>query len=800
MQQEDNIHKSKIPSKSEVLKYLKEKGGVLDKFTMKTAFGIKSKPDRDAVRKILDQLASEGLYKAPKTFKKPSEETKLREAAKREAFSKRVHDADSRETAQNEMLSKREAFPKKDKPWEKPKKEYGKRDARPEKSMPDKKPNFFLFKIQGLDVDGDLLASIEDHPRNPNFFKGSKLGDILAIVSPKSALLKLKDLKPGDTIWGTLDKAKNGRHYMNPERLQEQVVAKMIGRLEEVDGAVVFIGSSRNTKGEWAVVGSRNTITPFLSQMVLVESISRIPKKVRIIEAVAPKEDISLLSAHLHDLPIEFSKEALKEANTQALPSLQGRDDIRSLSLVTIDGKDSRDFDDAVWAEPTEDGGWHIIVAIADVAYYVRPDSALDRDALLRCTSTYFPDRVFPMLPEALSNGLCSLNPNEDRGCLAVHIWIDAEGNKKEHTFFRALMKSAHRLTYDQVESFMLDPDSTPKDLANILIPLKGAFEALLKAREARQVLELEVLEPSIILDAAGKVVDVTPAPRLNSHKLIEEFMVAANIAAAETLEKKGLPCLYRIHEMPSYERAADLKDMLKSFHIDFKGALKSPRDFNALLRQVRGEPFESLIHEMVLRSQSQAMYSPKNIGHFGLNLTHYAHFTSPIRRYADLLVHRALIRTMENQEGALPKNHHQHFTEWGQQISAYERRSVDAERDAKDRYVTQFFAGKIGETFDAYINGITVAGMFITIKGHTFGGLVPMRLMDDDYYFFKEHPNRLEGRSTGKIYNFGDSVRVILTEADQDKGRMTFKLEPSDDTEMSKPPRRPTGPKRPRY
>lgn len=793
--QEDNNHKSKIPSKSEILKYLKEKGGILDKFTMKTAFGIKSKPDREAVRRILDQLAAEGLYKTPKVYKKPEEKTLLKRAAKYESFSKR-HKMSEEEAQSSELMSKQDMLSKKQLKKSYGRKELSKKENHAEGLIRDSKSNFMVFKVQGLDVAGDLLASIEPHPKNPKFFKGRKVEDILAIISPKSPILKLKDLKTGDTFWGDLDKAKNGRYYVMPTRLQEQEIAKMIGKIEQDGSTFIFVPSSRQHKGEWAVVGSRNTILPFLSKTVLVESISRIPKKVRIIEAMGTKEDISLLSAHLHSLPTEFSKEALKEAAFQQIPPLDGRDDVRGLPLITIDGKDSRDFDDAVWAEPASDGGWHIIVAIADVAYYVRPDSALDRDALLRCTSTYFPDQVFPMLPEALSNGLCSLNPNEDRGCLGVHIWIDQDGNKKEHKFFRGLMRSAHRLTYDQVESFMLDSTSTPADLAKILTPLKGAFESLLKAREARQVLELEVLEPSIILDASGKVVDVAPAPRLTSHKLIEEFMVSANIAAAETLEKKGLPCLYRIHEMPSYERAMELKDLIKSFGVDFKGPLKSPRDFNKLLRQVRGEPFEFLVHEMVLRSQSQAFYSPKNIGHFGLNLTHYAHFTSPIRRYADLLVHRALIRTLERQEGVLPKSHHQHFTEWGQQISAFERRSVDAERDAKDRYVAQFFAGKIGETFDAYINGITVAGMFITIKGYTFGGLVPMRLMDDDYYYFKERPNRLEGRSTGKVYNFGDQVKVTLIEADQDKGRMTFSLA-SSGPHVEKPSRRSTTPRK---
>ncbi len=371
---------------------------------------------------------------------------------------------------------------------------------------------------------------------------------------------------------------------------------------------------------------------------------------------------ISLIAIHAHEIPQEFPVDVVREADDAKPATLAGREDWRDVPLLTIDPPDAKDHDDAVHAEPDSDpgnkGGYIVNVAIADVAFYVRPNSPLDREALKRGNSVYFPDRVVPMLPERISNDLCSLKPGEPRGALAVRMVIASDGSKRSHTFHRVLMRSAAKLSYAQAQAAIDGrPDDTTAPLLDpILKPLYAAYALVKRARDQREPLDLDLPERKILLKADGTVDRVVTPERLDAHRLIEEFMILANVAAAETLEKKALPLIYRVHDEPTIEKVHNLQEFLKTLDIPFAkaGALR-PALFNRVLAQVEGHDSEPLVNEVVLRSQAQAEYSADNYGHFGLNLRRYAHFTSPIRRYADLIVHRALVRALGLGEGALP-------------------------------------------------------------------------------------------------------------------------------------------------
>jgi ribonuclease R len=450
-----------------------------------------------------------------------------------------------------------------------------------------------------------------------------------------------------------------------------------------------------------------------------------------------------------------------------------GREDLRAESLVTIDGEDARDFDDAVFAEP-DGNGFRLIVAIADVAWYVRPGSALDRAARARGNSVYFPDRVVPMLPEALSNGWCSLLPKEDRGCLFVEMRIDKTGRKLSHRFGRGLMRSAARLTYEQVQH-AIDAN------AGLIVdprPLYAAFRALLGARIARGTLDLDLPERKVALSPTGEVVSVTPRPRLDSHRLIEEFMVLANVAAAEELERLAQPTVYRVHAPPTDEKLAALRGFLNGIGISLPpGNQIHPRDLDQVLRKAAGTPEALLVNEVMLRSQSQAAYSPDNIGHFGLALTRYAHFTSPIRRYADLLVHRGLITGLRLGPGGLGNGEAALLPDTAAHITATERRAALAERDAVDRYLAAFMADKIGERFTARISGVTRFGLFVTVPGSGATGIVPMSALPDDYWHHDEMEQTLTGSRTRQVFRLAQDVDVRLAEANPVTGGLVFQI-----------------------
>jgi len=503
----------------------------------------------------------------------------------------------------------------------------------------------------------------------------------------------------------------------------------------------------------------------------------------RVGQAAGPKA-ISLIAIQTHELPVEFAREAIEEAEAAKPVALGKRTDLRDVPLVTIDGADARDFDDAVWAE-REGDGWHLVVAIADVAHYVRPGSALDADAYKRGNSAYFPDRVVPMLPEALSNDLCSLRPDEDRACMAAHLYLDAKGNLEKHRFVRGLMRSRARLTYEQVQAARDgEPDGTTKPLLDdVIAPLYGAYAALAAARRARHALEIDLPERKIELDDAGNVAAVVPRRRLDSHKLIEEFMITANVAAAQALEERRMPCMYRVHDQPDAAKLEALREVLEGFGFSLpKGQVVLPKTFNHILEKTKDSPAARMVNELVLRAQSQAEYSPDNIGHFGLALTRYAHFTSPIRRYADLMVHRSLIGGFGLGEGGLAREDGKRFGPIGEHISKTERTAQAAERDASDRYLAAFLADRVGETFEGAVNGVTRFGLFVTLDDTGADGLIPIRTLGADYYRHDEHAHALIGERTGERFVLGQRVEVKLKEADPMSGSLLLELMGAED------------------
>ena len=502
------------------------------------------------------------------------------------------------------------------------------------------------------------------------------------------------------------------------------------------------------------------------------------PPRLRVVERLGPPEAagaISLISIASFDIPHEFPEEALAEAAAAKPADAGGRADLRALDLVTIDGSDARDFDDAVWAEPDTDPenpeGWRIVVAIADVAHYVMPESALDREAQSRGNSVYFPDRVVPMLPEALSNGLCSLKPGEDRACFAVHLCIDRGGRKRRHAFERAIMRSAARLTYEQVQAARDGSPALPISKRR-LDSLYGAFAALDRARVARGALALDLVEYRVVLDAANTPVAVEPRTRLDSHKLIEEFMILANVAAAEELEARRRSCLYRVHDSPAPDRVDALRLALADIGVPglalAKGQVLRPELFNRVLTRVEGRPEAPVVNDLVLRAQAQAVYSPGNIGHFGLALPRYAHFTSPIRRYADLLVHRALL----GESLAADR-----LEALGKQVSATERRATAAERAAIERYRAQLLGSRIGELFAGRISGVQRFGLFVTLMTIGADGLLPIASLPSDFYRFDHSGMKLSGRHSRREFGLGDAISVRLAEADPIGGRLVFRL-----------------------
>ncbi|MEQ9636444.1 MAG: ribonuclease R [Devosia marina] len=493
---------------------------------------------------------------------------------------------------------------------------------------------------------------------------------------------------------------------------------------------------------------------------------------------------ISLIAIHNLEIPHVFPQSVIREAEEAKEATLKGREDWRDMPLITIDPADAKDHDDAVHAAPDDDeknqGGYVVTVAIADVAAYVKSGTALDREAYLRGNSVYFPDRVVPMLPERISNELCSLKEGVPRAALAVRMVLGADGRKKSHSFHRILMRSAAKLSYQQAQAAI---DGNPDDqtgplLDPILRPLWDAYTAMASARDQRGPLDLDLPERKILLDEKGLVRDIHVPERLEAHRLIEEMMIAANVAAAETLEQKRSELLYRVHDEPSSEKLQALREFLGSLDIAVKKS-DSVRasDFNGILHQARKAGNIEQVSEMVLRSQAQAEYSAENYGHFGLNLDRYAHFTSPIRRYADLIVHRALVSALNLGDDGLTEQEISKLTGIGQHISATERRAMLAERETSDRLLAQFLAERIGARFMGRVSGITRSGLFIRLLETGADGFIPASTLGQDYYRFVQERQAMIGERTGETFTLGDRVEVRLLEAAPVAGALRFEL-----------------------
>lgn len=643
-----------------------------------------------------------------------------------------------------------------------------------------KLPEVTVVQVIGPDADGDLWA-------RPVDLRPDDAEPQIVIVDDRKID---RPLAAGDRVLVQLNQTDADVYEARAIRRLESRAQRVVGLFEKgKDGFGRLTPTDKRIKTEFSI-HPRDIGNVKSGDLVIVEAepVRRLgTPKARIVERIGRADEprsISLISVAEHQIPFQFSPAALNQAKEAGPATLGKRTELRHVPLVTIDGDDARDFDDAVFAEPDPDAknpdGWRLLVAIADVAHYVRPGDALDKVARERGNSVYFPDRVVPMLPEELSNGWCSLKPSEDRPCMAVEIIIDANGSKLRHRFMRGLMRSQARLTYEQTQAAH---DGRPNDLTRPLLkpiigPLYGAFRALLKAREARGTLDLDIPERRVFLGEDGHIERIVPRSRLDSHRLIEEFMIAANVAAAEALEKRRQPCMYRVHEPPDPARVEALRQFVDGLGLKLaRGQVIRPKHFTRLLEQAKRTPYAAMIHTLTLRSQMPAVYAPVNLGHFGLALQRYAHFTSPIRRYSDLLVHRALISAYGFGDDGLPGEAAAAFEAAGQHISATERRAAAAERDATDRYVAHFMAERVGENFDGRINGVARFGLFVTLDETGADGLLPVTMLPPDFYDHDERSHALIGRRHGRAFQLGAPITVRLAAAQPLTGGLSFEL-----------------------
>ncbi len=505
----------------------------------------------------------------------------------------------------------------------------------------------------------------------------------------------------------------------------------------------------------------------------------------KIIEIAGNMEEpgaYSLIALAGYDIPIDFPGEVLDEAAEATFPTRRGRDDLRELPLLTIDPHDAKDHDDAVAAwkddDPKNEGGYRVVVAIADVSWFVRPGSALDREALKRGNSVYLPDRVVPMLPESLSNDLCSLREHEDRPCLAVEMTMDRNGRLRGHRFMRAMMRSQAKLSYEEAQAIIDGGTGPSPAVRDAVLEAYAAFKVRLKERAKRAPLDLELSERKILLGQHGLVDDVAVRDRFDAHRLIEEFMIMANVAAAEALEKAKLPLVYRVHDTPDPEKLEQVRTYLQTLDYTLiKGGSVRPQHFNQVLKIASQRDEKEMISDVILRTQKQAVYATENLGHFGLNLAKYAHFTSPIRRYADLTVHRALVKAFSLGAGGQIRAESDRLESIAGDISNLERRAMMAERETVDRYLSDYLSDRVGAEFSARIRGVTRFGLFVMLDQTGADGFVPMRSLPGRNWRFDEEMNRVIDIRSQRYYQLGQPVQVCLQEAAPVEGGLVFEL-----------------------
>lgn len=707
----------KLPSREQILAFIADNPGETGKREIARAFGVKG-ADRIPLKQMLKEMADEGLV------------------AKR---GKRI-------------------------------------------DKPGHLPPVTVLDVAGRSSDGDLLAApaewdetAGDPPpivvlpgtrgRSPQPAPG--IGDrILARLTAEgdgytAKIIRVLDKRP-ETVLGVVGRAGDGWRLLPIDRKQREAMIANDGLSGAKAGDLVSARLGRSGRGG-------------------------VPEA-RIVKVIGEMKDekaVSMIALLAHGIPYEFPEDVSEEAKSaRAVRASKNHEDWREVPLITIDPADAKDHDDAVHAAPDSDpgneGGHVVTVAIADVSWFVRPDTALDREARLRGNSVYFPDRVVPMLPERLSGDLCSLMPGKTRPALAVRMVFGADGRKRAHSFHRVLMRSVANLSYAETQEAIDRGDDPPgRDLGTpILGPLWAAYEAVAKGRAAREPLELTIPERKVIIGADGRIERIVTRDVLEAHRLIEEFMIQANVAAAETLEEAKSPLVYRIHDAPSLAKLESLRDFLASIDITLpKSGNLRPSHFNRILTKLKATEHGQLIHEVVLRTQSQAEYNPANIGHFGLNLQRYAHFTSPIRRYADLIVHRGLVSALHLGPGGLQDGIETALPEIAAEISAAERRAMAAERETIDRLVAYWLADRIGATFNGRIAGVTRAGLFVKLDETGADGFVPISTIGDEYYHHDEAHHALIGRDSRTMHRLGDAVEVRLVEVAPVAGALRFEL-----------------------
>jgi ribonuclease R len=663
---------------------------------------------------------------------------------------------------------------------------------------PDRLPPVSVLEVLGPDRQGDLFAK-------PLEWTGEGAEPRVVIVPREGD----PALGRGDRILGRLTEVEAEGHDYEARLIRRigQTAHRILGVFRKTAEGGRIVPIDKGAEREWTVAPGA-TLSARDGELVEAELAG--PKarmglpRARVITRLGdPSEPraVSLIAIHQHGIPDDFPDEVIAEADAMQPAGIEGREDLRDLPLVTIDPVDARDHDDAVWAHPDDDpknpGGFVVWVAIADVAHYVRPGRPLDREARLRGNSTYFPDRVVPMLPDRLSGDLCSLHEGVPRACLAVRMQIDAGGHKIAHRFVRGLMRSAASLHYEEVQNA---EDGSPNDrtaplLDEVIRPLFAAWRATMKARAERQPLDLDLPERKIVLSEEGRVLSVGFRDRLDAHRVIEEFMILANVAAAEELEKRRTPLLYRVHEEPSPEKLEALREIAQASGLVLaKGQVLQTSHLNRLLQQAEGTDQDELINMATLRSMTQAYYHPQNFAHFGLALRRYAHFTSPIRRYSDLVVHRALISAHRWGDDGLSPEEIEQLEPTAQHISETERRSMAAERDTTDRYLAAFLSERVGAELTGRISGIQRFGAFVKLDETGADGLIPIRSLGAEFFHFDRDAQTLMGADTGVTIGLGQRVTVRLAEAVPVTGGLVLELLAVEGAQMPSPVRRARG------
>jgi ribonuclease R len=713
-----------LPSKKEILDFIADSGQPAGKREIARAFGVKGS-DKIALKKLLNEMGEEGLV----------------------------------ETSKGRALHPAGGVPK-----------------------------VTVLRILDADDDGRIWA-------RPEQWEADSAPPRIRVIEKG----RQSALGPGDRILARTEK-RDGGHVAHPLKTLARQAQLVLGVLRKEGSRYWLTPVEKKERRELAV---SDTGDGEAGDLVLCELVGRGRQVSAKVDAVlgdpfAPRS-FSLIAIHKYELPNEFSEATIEEARRAAKLPLGDREDLTHLPIVAIDPADARDHDDALWAAPDDDpgntGGWKAIVAIADVSFYVRPGSALDKAARTRGNSVYFPDRVVPMLPEELSADICSLKAGKQRAAMACHLTIARDGQVKSWKFTRAKICVAANIAYEDAQAAIDARGGSPVESASspcsmpemesavpkaltekALKPLWACWRALLSARQRREPLELDLPERQVVLDEKGRITSVAPRERLDAHRLVEDYMIAANVAAARALEAKKAPVMYRVHEPPSREKLVALKDYLDTFDVEFAlGQVIKPGTFNRIIERIGDADFRPEIMEQLLRTQMQARYGPERLGHFGLALATYAHFTSPIRRYADLLVHRALVSAYRLGEGGLPPSDADNFVEIGEQISRLERRAMEAERETVDRYVAAYLADRVGQIVMCRITGVQPFGFFATVVDFGGDGIVPVSTIGDEYYRYDEKTQQLVGEESGTGFRMGQKLRLRIVEASPVTGGLRF-------------------------